>query len=229
MKLLLLDSKDVEKSEDFTVEFRNPIPVKNAKIALKSMSMWVSWHNIDETNNILKYTFQGTHHQIKFDHGNYTVRDLNNFMIKHLNDDPPIQFGINFATTRIVMKLKPGYSVDFRDTELRKILGFEPKLYTEEEQTGKYIANISRGIDDIHIHCNIIEGALYNDNFSDIIYSFTPHNPPGSLIKVDEINPIYAEVNRSDHIYRIRMYITDQDNNIINLNNQRVVYRLILD
>lgn len=229
MKLLLLDSKGADKSEDFTVEFRNPIPVKNAKIALESMSMWVSYHNIDDTNNVIHYTYQNKDHHVKIDNGNYTIRDLNNFLQKNFNNDSPILFGIVLATTRILMKLKPGYAVDFTKSELYKILGFESKMYSDLEQTGKYIANISRGIDDIHIHCNIVDGALYNDNFSDILYSFTPHNPPGSLINVKEINPIYADVNRSDYIYRIRMYITDQDNNIINLNKQRVVYRLILD
>ncbi|GFW64861.1 uncharacterized protein TNCV_3067181 [Trichonephila clavipes] len=91
-----------------------------------------------------------------------------------------IQFGINFATSRIVLKLEPGYLVDFSQGELHKILGFEQRIYNQPEETARYLANISRGIDDIHIHCDIIHGTLYNDRTSDVLYSFTPSNPPGS-------------------------------------------------
>ncbi|GFQ77328.1 uncharacterized protein TNCT_399691 [Trichonephila clavata] len=221
MRLLYLDSKNSEKSEDFKIEFRNPIPVKNATIALKSASIWVSWHNIDKTfnNHILTYKIGIETHPIPLDGGNYTVRDLNN-TIQNTLKKGEVKFGINFATSRNVFKLESGYSIDFSQGELHKILGFEQRKYDQPEETARYLANISRGIDDIHIHCNIIHGTLYNDRTSDVLYSFTPSNPPGSLIKIDEINPLFVSVNRSDYIHSIRMYITDQDDNIINLNKQ---------
>ncbi|GFT84273.1 uncharacterized protein TNCV_1150641 [Trichonephila clavipes] len=223
------DSKTSEKSEDFKIEFRNPIPIKNATIALKSASIWVSWHNINKTynNHTLTYKIGTETHHITFDDGNYTVRDLNN-TIRNILKKGEIQFGINFATSRIVLKLEPGYLVDFSQGELHKILGFEQRIYNQPEETARYLANISRGIDDIHIHCDIIHGTLYSDRTSDVLYSFTPSNPPGSLNKIDEINPLFVDVNRSDYIHSIRMYITDQDDNIINLNTHRVIYMLIL-
>ncbi|GFQ65877.1 uncharacterized protein TNCT_136751 [Trichonephila clavata] len=134
-------------------------------------------------------------HPIPLDDGNYTVRDLNNTIRNTLKGEA--QFGINFTTSRIVLKLESGCSIDFSQGELHKILGFEQKIYDQPEETARYLANISRGIDDIHIHCDIIHGTLYNVRTSDVLYSFTPSNPPGSLIKIDEINPLFVSVNRS--------------------------------
>ncbi|GFU28967.1 uncharacterized protein TNCV_470881 [Trichonephila clavipes] len=140
------DSKNSEKSEDFKIEFRNPIPIKNATIALKSASIWVSWHNINKTynNHTLTYKIGTETHHITFDDGNYTVRDLNN-TIRNILKKGEIQFGINFATSRIILKL------ELSQGELHKILGFEQRIYSQPEGTARYLANISRGIDDIHI------------------------------------------------------------------------------
>lgn len=231
MKLIILDSNNYDKSEDFTVEFKSPIPVNgNSKLALKSMSMWVSWKNINKDNNTFKYFDGLVWHTVTIEDGNYTLRELNNFLVKLFGtDNPPIKFGIYFATTRFIIHLENGYKIDLTNGKLHELLGFEPKIYENSEQTGKFVANISRGIDDIHIHCDVISGVHYNDFTTDILYSFTPSSPPGSLIKIDEVNPLFAEVNRNHFIYRIRMRITDQNENLIDLNKQRVVYRLILD
>lgn len=232
MGLLILDSKDFEKSEDFTIECVPPIAVtSDSLIALKSMSIWVSWNNIDKKyeNNTFKYFDGSLWHEVTLDNGNYTLRELNNFLIKLLgDDDTPIKFKANFATQRFVIELNDNYMMDLRKGKLHEILGFEPELYDQKHQEGKFMANISRGIDDIHIHCDIITGALYNSRSSDILYSFTPSNPPGSLIKVDENHPLFLPVNRRDYIHRIRMYVTNQDNDLIDLNNMRVLYRLLI-
>ena len=228
--LIILDSGNYEKSEDFTVEFKKPIRVHEAtKLALKSMSMWVSWHNITTGNNTFKYFENARWHTVVIENGNYTLRELNNFLVKLFGvNDPPIKFAIHFATSRFIIRLDPGYMIDLSQGKLHELLGFEPRTYRNNEQTGKYIANISKGIDDIHIHCDAVGGVHYNDLNTDILYTFTPSHPPGSLIKIDEVNPSFAAVSQSRFISRIRMRITDQNENLIDLNKQRVVYRLVL-
>ncbi|GFR17223.1 uncharacterized protein TNCT_317971 [Trichonephila clavata] len=220
---------------------KNENGIINLDISTGGGTHWVCYYNdpkydfveyfdpFDKTlnNHSLTYKIGIETHHIPLDDGNYTVRDLNNTIRNTLTKDE-FQFGINFDTSWIVLKLESGYSIDFSQSELHKILGFEQRIYDQPEETARYLANISRGIDDIHIHCDIIHAILYNDRTSDVLYSFTPSNPPGSLIKIDEINPLFVSVNRSDCIHSIRMYITDQDDNIINLNKQRVIYRLIL-
>ncbi|GIY37101.1 hypothetical protein CEXT_326971 [Caerostris extrusa] len=228
MRTLTLDSKDAEKSEDFKTVFR--IPFKARKIALKYMSLWNSWFNIHEkfNNNVIKYTDLGVEHSITIPNGNYMISELNEEIEDHFNGKSPIIFDVHQATSRFIIKLDKGFAIDFEGGNLHEILGFESKVYDQPKQRGKYIADISKGIDDIFIHCDLIT-SLYNEGTSDILYLFSPLNPPGSMIVINEINPLFEEVNRNDYIDSVRMYITDQDDNIIDLNHQRVIYKLVLD
>ena len=229
MTLLILNSKDYPKSEDFTVEYATPLKIK--RVALQSFSLWVSWYNICKAyeNNKLSFYDGSLWHDLTIPDGNYTLGELNDYMTTYFrNESPPIQFGVIFARQRFVIKLKEHYKLDLSKSKLHEILGFEPKVYEEVKQEAKYVANISRSVDDIHIHCDIIEGAYLNQFASEVIHSFTPAQEPGSLLSKDFDRPIFFKT-KSNHVYRIRMRLTNQDGVPINLNNQRVLYRLLVE
>ncbi|GBN36904.1 hypothetical protein AVEN_32698-1 [Araneus ventricosus] len=193
--------------------------------------MWTSWFNIHEkfNNHILKYIYKGVEHQIKFDHGNYMMSELNEEFQNHFEvKKPPIELDVHQATSRFVIKLDTGYAIDFTGYELYKILGFEEKIYDQPKQKGKFIADISKGIDELFIHCDRVR-SLHNEGTNDILHVHTHSNPPGSIIKITEINPVFEDVNTNHPIERIRMHITNQDNEIIDLDKQRMRYTLILD
>lgn len=224
MVLLILDSKNSEKSEDFTIEFNRPFKFK--EIALQSFSMFVSWYNIKDEK--LSY-FDGRQWlNLTIPDGNYTVKGLNRYMIKFFGNDPPILFGIVEERQRIAIQLKENYKIDLTKTiNLHKLLGFEPKIYEETEQIGKYIADLSSGNDNIYIHCDIAEGAYINGfNSSNVIYSFTNVNRPGSQIIKSFDKPLFFPV-RTESVYRIRMRITNHRNELIPLNKQDVQFNFI--
>lgn len=228
MKYLILDSKQAEKSEDFTVEYSVPFQCK--EIALQSFSMYISWNNITEKNN--KFSFSSDNGvnwtELTIPIGNYTIRGLNRYMLKYFKKDPPILFGIVEERQRIAIKLEENYEIDLTKSELHKILGFEKKIYKDLEQEGKYIADIADGNDNIYIHCNVVYGAYINDYQSDVIHSFTTTNPPGSQYSKEFDKPIFFPT-KSDYIPRIRMSITNHRNKLIDLNNQTVQYRLLME
>src|SRR5215813_13755474 len=229
MTLLILNSKGYERSEDFTVEFHKPLRFK--KMALQFFSIWVSWNNISEKYNNNRFSFfdGNVWTDMTIPDGNYTLRELNDFMVKYFReDDPPIKFGVVFARQRFVIKLKEHYRLDLTKSKLHEVLGFEPMTFEDEEQEGRFVANISRSVDDIHIHCNVIEGAYLNEYTSEIIYSFTPSNPPGSLIAKEFDKPVFFHVKTSP-VYRIRMRVTNQDGEPLELNQQKVLYRLAVE
>lgn len=225
MPTLILNSKGFPESEDFTVEYN--VPLRFKRIALQSFSMWVSWYNI--SSDVMRYFDGNSWIDLEFPDGNYTLRELNNFLAAYFRaDDPPIKFGVVFARQRFVLKLAENYKVDFSHGKLRDILGFESSVYDQPEQEARFVANISKGIDNIHIHCDIIEGCMLNQNSSEVIYSFTPSNPPGSQISKEFEKLSFFRV-KTDPIYKIRMHITNQDNVPINLNGQQVIYRLLTE
>lgn len=224
--LLILDSAGSSKSEDFTTEF--DIPFNFKRIALQSFSMWVSWNNIDKDNNQFSYFDGSKWTLVTIPDGNYTSRELNNYLANYFGvEDPPVKFGINFARQRFVLKLAEHYKVDFKPSRLFDVLGFEPRIYDKPEEEARFIANISKGVDSIHIHCDVIEGAHLGRYSSEILYSFTPQNPPGSLISKEIREPLYFKVKK-DNIQRIRMRVTDQHGHLIDLNGQQVLYRLLV-
>ncbi|GBN44206.1 hypothetical protein AVEN_148428-1 [Araneus ventricosus] len=159
---------------------------------------------------------------------NYTIEGLNRYMVKSFGKDPPILFGIVEERQRTAIQLKDQYKIDLTNTNnLHKILGFEPKVNEEHEQIGKYIADLSNGNDNIYIHCDVAEGAYINGfNTSNVIYSFTNSNCPGSQIIKSFDKHLFFPV-RKDSIYRIRMRITNHRNELDSLNNQEVQYNFI--
>ncbi|GIY65913.1 uncharacterized protein CDAR_317361 [Caerostris darwini] len=200
----------------------------NLDISTGPGTHWVCYFN-DSNNNFIEYFDPfGVEHSITIPNGNYMISELNEEIEDHFNGKSPIIFDVHQATSRFIIKLDKGFTIDFEGGNLHEILGFESKVYDQPKQRGKYIADISKGIDDIFIHCDLIT-SLYNEGTSDILYLFSPLNPPGSMIVINEINPLFEEVNRKDYIDSVRMYITDQNDNIIDLNHQRVIYKLILD
>lgn len=224
MVLLILDSKNSEKSEDFTIEYTRPLRIK--QIALQSFSMFVSWDNIKDEK--ISYYDGNQWFDLSIPNGNYTIRGLNRYMINFFGNDPPILFGIVEERQRIAIQLKDNHKIDLTKTSnLHKLLGFEPKIYEESEQIGKYIADLSNGNDNLYIHCDIAEGAYINGfQSSDVIYSFTNINRPGSQIIKAFDKPLFFPV-RMENVYRIRMRITNHRDELIPLNKQEVQYNFI--
>lgn len=224
MVLLILDSKNSEKSEDFTIEYVRPFKIK--QIALQSFSMYVSWDNINDEQ--FAYHDGNQWLNLAIPDGNYTIKGLNRYMVNFFGNVPPIQFGIVEERQRIAIKLKDGYRIDFtKSKKLHKLLGFESKIYEEPEQIGKYIADLSDGNDNIYIHCDIAEGACINGSYSsNVIYSFTNSNRPGSQIIKSFDKPLFFPV-RMENVYRIRMRITNHRNELIPLHKQEVQYNFI--
>lgn len=224
MKYIILDSKNVDKSEDFTIEYSRPFHF--TEIALQSFSMYISWNNITEKNNKFSYFDGAKWEDFIIPNGHYSIRGLNRYMVKYFGNDSPILFGIIEERQRFSIKLEKNYKIDLSKSELYKILGFEPKIYEEEEQEGKFIADIANGNDNIYIHCDIVDGAYINQFQSQVIYSFTSSNPPGSLYAKEFDKLIFFPV-KSDSINRIRMRITNHRGELIDLNKQEVQYKFI--
>ncbi|GFY57418.1 uncharacterized protein TNIN_444331 [Trichonephila inaurata madagascariensis] len=188
--------------------------------------MYVSWENIKDE----KFTYYDGHQwsNLSIPDGNYTIKGLNRYMVKIFGNEPPILFGIVAERQRTAIKLKDPYKINLtKSKKLHKLLGFEPKVYDEPEQMGKFIADLSGGNDIIYIHCDIAEGAYINGSHSsNVIYSFINVNRPGSQVIKSFDKPLFFPV-RMDRVFRIRMRITNHRGELIPLNKQEVQYNFI--
>ncbi|KAF8791645.1 hypothetical protein HNY73_006485 [Argiope bruennichi] len=179
MSRLKLTSDNYEKSEDFTVEYSPPLKIK--KLALESFSIKKTWHNISEkfNNNKFKLIEGNNERIIKIPNGSYTVKSLNRYMIELFGIDSPIKFGIIEERELISVNLKKNFKMDLTEGNLHQLLGFKSKILDQENQFGEYIADITHGIDNIYIHCDIVKGSLINNCDSDVIHSFVSKIPHG--------------------------------------------------
>ena len=55
-------------------------------------------------------------------------------------------------------------------------------------------------------------------------YTLSPNVPSGYLIQVEPKQNIYVPIKNLSQIDSIRFSIKDQDNNFVNMNNERVTY-----
>ena len=81
-------------------------------------------------------------------------------------------------------------------------------------------------INTILVNIDIIQGSYVDGRASPAIYSFYPNVAPGYKI-VERPNPtlIYFKLSRHD-ISRIRVWLTDQNGNIINFRGEIITIRI---
>ncbi len=214
---------------DTTVEFKQPINLEGKRcfIALKNLSLWNSWHNISDKFDNNKFDFMnetGVYTTHTIPNGNYTVDDLNSYFE---SAGVNAKLHINFAVSRFVLEVAKSCALDLSKSKLCEILGFMPANYIGTN-TGAYIANISRGIDIIFVHCDLISDARFNEGHSDVLFCFTPKSAPGTLIDLPINEPIFHNVNVGQ-IRKIRLWLSDQNDNLIDLNDQMIVYSLLIN
>jgi hypothetical protein len=210
------------------VEYNKPIDLRGKQfaIALKKISLWNSWHNISQQykNNTFDY-FDGERTiPVTIPDGNYTAENLNDYF-ESANID--VKLTINYAVSRFVLEIGELRVFDISKGTLCELLGFKPDEY-KGTVTGQHVANISRGVDILLLHCSLISSSRYNEQDSDILFTFTPRIQPGALIDISINEPIYRHGIHTSEIRSIRVWLTDQDNRSIDINHQSMFCEVLI-
>ena len=205
------------------------------EIALVNLETYYSFPNIDETNNVFVYSHdQGvTWTKIKIPEGSYEIDDINN-TIKHemekrghydsINEDHYINISANSNTLKSVHIIESGYQVDFNQpNNLSKVLGFTGTKYEEGFHESENVVNILR-INSILVNIDIISSSYVNGTTKSTIYSFFPKVSPGYKIIESPVNLVYLPITL-DTIDSLNVTITDQDDHLLNLRNEKLTIR----
>ena len=205
------------------------------EIVLVNLETYYSFPNIDDTNNVFVYSHdQGvTWTKIKIPEGSYEINDMNN-TIKHemekrghydsINEDHYINISANSNTLKSVLIIESGYQVDFNQpNNLSKVLGFTGTKYEEGFHESENVVNILR-INSILVNIDIISGSYVNGTTKSTIYSFFPKVSPGYKIIESPVNLVYLPITL-DTIDSLNVTITDQDDHLLNLRNEKLTIR----
>ena len=234
----------VSESHDFTTRFNTPIKLSydmKHDIAVRMISMTYSWYNIRQSynNNKIKYSYdKGTNWEtITFVDGMYSYDDIDEYIKKYMKekrhfvnaardpkndpDDDKIEYGINLyfvlSTYRVLIELDENYRVDLRNTDFRKLIGFESKIVSVTEY-GTILPNITRGVDEVHINCDGVTDSIVDGQNSSTIAVIPVENLVRSLPFTYKPRFLAYSPVSGHLISSMRFYVTDSSGQSINLN-----------
>jgi len=231
---------------DFTTYISPQIqfyPNRQYEAALLSVDTYNSIPNIIDENNKFRYSCDKgiTWKTLTLSKGSYELQAINDEVQRQMiingdfdsvKNEYYITISANVSELKSIINItNESYLVDFRiENSIGPTLGFSPTSspigygYNKSEE----IVNITK-VNSVLINVDIISGSYVNGNQSPVIYSFNPNKvSPG--YKIDERpNPklIYYPVN-SHIINSIRVWLTDQNNNPIDLRGETVTVTLHL-
>ena len=242
--LLRFSSKNREKSgaslsHDFTTKFNIPIKLSDNmkhELAVRTISMTYSWYNIRQSysNNKIKYSpDKGANWKtITFVDGMYSYDDIDQYIKKFMKDGGDLVkkaadnngidvYGFNLyfvlSTYRILIELDENYQVDLTNLDFRKLIGFDSKK-VEKTEYGTNLPNITRGVDEIHINCDMVTDSIVDGESSSTVAVIPVDNLVRSLPFTYKPRFLAYSPVSSLIISAIQFYVTDSSGNPINLN-----------
>ena len=119
------------------------------------------------------------------------------------------------------------YELDFSQGNFGELLAFDKKIF-DGPRLGTKIPNITRGVDWIYIHCDLISRRT-NNVPSDLLYCLSTADLNVSYpFREVPLRPEWHPVNKS-YINAIRVWVTDGRNNILDLNGTDIAISLMIE
>ena len=233
-----IDGIGKSKSHDFTVRFSPSLELDKNRdyyLALNSITMAYSWYNVssDYNNNTLKYSQDSgkTWHTITLPNGNFSYNELNSYIQSEIASNGHTKDGISIkfvsSLFKVLVTMKSGFQLDLKTGDFGKLIGFEKKIYTASQYSPN-LPDITRSVDNVFIHTNIISDSVVSSNQSDVVYRFSVDNLPLSYpFHIEPRRALFNKIN-TNSIKDLRIYITDEFNRPLNLNNIPISLILIV-
>ena len=162
-----------------------------------NLETYYSIPNISNKNNSFTYSANGgvDWHTITIPTGSYDIEDINNTIQRGITsnghwDEANEEFYVSILANPNTMN---NYQVNFKSgTSLRKLLGFNSKVYTASQESERVVDILS--VNSILVHLDIISGSYVNGVARHTIYSFFPNVSPGHKIVENPKTVIYLPI-----------------------------------
>lgn len=203
------------------------IETPRCEIAVVGLSTYYSYPNITDKNNKLDICDEKSHHKISLPKGCYEIDDINKYIRKLFGwkeGYEVVKIGSDTVTlrTHISITNKAWHVIFPEENSLGNILGFESGDYVgNKTYISQKIANIL-SVNNILVQCDVISGSTINGKPAPVIFNYSPNVQAGRKIVAEPVVPIYLPVS-VDHIHELSVWITDQDNNLLDLQKEDIV------
>ena len=226
---------------DFTTSFQPPLkldPKKEYEAAFLSLETYNFIPNVTEKNNTFKYSTDNGNRwkviKLPTDAYEYLqiADEIQRQMIENNDyDEAKNAFYINFSICRLssLIEIKnPVYKIDFGvENSIGSTLGFSNQVLSQGIHKSPKIVDITN-INSILINVDFIEDGYVNKTYSQAIHNFSPKVGPGYKI-FEQPSPelIFYRVSK-DFIPDVRVWLTDQNQNVINLQGEQITVRILI-
>ncbi|KAL9986604.1 hypothetical protein ACROYT_G000773 [Oculina patagonica] len=164
--------------------------------------------------------------------GMYDYKDLNDAFQTQTGktDDSKNIFELYFYTTtyRVTILIDSAYELDLSEGDFSKLIGFEKKILNDTNNVGDHVPNLTRGVDWIYIHCDLISRAV--DNIADdVLYTLSTSTLEISYPFSKEPRRLKWHPVNKYRINSIRVRISDGQGNDLFLNDQPVALSIFIE
>lgn len=226
---------------DFTTLFEQPIILDQNveyEAAFLSLDTYNSIPNITAKNNTFVYSSDNglNWKTITLEKDAYEITQINNEIQRQMiinNDYDQINNSlyINISHSRLSAVIEisdPNYKINFDvENSIGMTLGFEKEILSFGYNKSSRIVDIMN-INSILVNIDFIHGSYVNGHRSQAIHSFYPNVGPGYKIReIPQPELIFYPLT-SHYINTVRVWITDQDKNIIDFQGERITIRIVI-
>jgi len=243
---LLLNSSIAKKNDarnephDFKIHFTPPIvldPSKRYKAAMNELvTMSYSWYNVSEKYNNNKFKWKKKSDSdwidVTIPDGMYDYKDLNDAFqtLTGKTDDSKNIFELYFYTTtyRVTILIANDYELDLSEGGFADLVGFDKAILNDTTNVGDRVPNLTRGVDWIYVHCDLISRAV--DNIAnDVLFTLSTAKLQISYPFTKEpLRLLWHPVNKYQ-INSIKIRISDGNGNDLFLNDQPVALSIFIE
>src|SRR3977135_3773241 len=135
----------------------------------------------------------------------------------------------NNNTSKCIITLVTGYSVNFTiANSIRSILGFNSEVINAASNTSENIIKI-QNFTIICVNCDLVSNTYLNSTSSQILRVISNTLVPvGYKIIVEPTNQIFLPIKHLSGFSDFRVWITDENGNLINFNGETITITLLL-
>ena len=160
---------------------------------------------------------------------------MNSFIQKQIGkvdptkDDSEQLFTLFFHNSvfRVVILLHNSVEMDLSNGTFADLLGFEKKGLDQTTNVSKNVPNITRGVDWVYIHCDLITKEVQNVG-SDVLFSLSTTMLSISYSFSKEPRRLTWHPVNKHSIQAIRVYVTDGRNSILDMNDLDLAISLFI-
>ncbi|KAL9978563.1 hypothetical protein ACROYT_G016096 [Oculina patagonica] len=164
--------------------------------------------------------------------GMYDYKDLNDAFQTQTGktDDSKNIFELYFYTTtyRVTILIAKDYELDLREGNFSDLIGFEKKILNDANNVGDHVPNLTRGVDWIYVHCDLVSRAVDNIE-DDVLYTLSTSTLQISYPFSKEPRRLLWHPVNKYRINSLRIRISDGLGNDLFLNDQPVALSIFIE